>query len=348
MVSTPVEFNVEVFRPSVCPVCSSDSLVKVHQFTAKQVAEAFFPAIRNEARHTSLHRNLERLWGGSTCDVVQCASCRFAFPIPYVAGDRDFYELAYGFPAYPTHRWEYDRALAFLLAKPRTSPRLLELGAGFGNFIKPLLKVPGVGADRIVATDYLPHSIDALRRLGVDARRASVFDIAADPANRGSFDAIFAFQSVEHMANVSEVFGVFRSLLKPGGFVALSVPNGPSVEFFEQRLRYYDWPPNHVGRYYRETFVALAPKVGFELIAHEIEPPRRWRLVHDAMVARVHAVTAMNPQGLTARAQSFENRTLRRIFSLMIGTLLLAPFFPEILRTKYGSAQLAVFWKPLE
>jgi SAM-dependent methyltransferase len=343
-----VSSNSLVPRLSVCPICSNGSLAKIHHFTAAETAEGFFPVTRNEARHAALRRNLETLWGASTCEVVQCASCRFVFPIPYVAGDQEFYELAYGVPAYPGHRWEYDRALDFLRAQPSTAAplRLLELGAGFGNFIKPLLKIPGVRPDRIVATDYLSHSVDALRRLGVEARMASVFDIATNPSDRGSFDAIFAFQSIEHMANITEVFDTLRSLLKPGGFAALSVPNGPSVEFFEQRLQHYDWPPNHVGRWYLDTFKAIASKAGFELVAHDVEPPRKWLLVRDAMIARVHAKSSANPQGIVARAQSFENRTARRIFSLFVGTLLLVPFFPEILRTKFGSAQIAILRKP--
>lgn len=335
--------------PSVCPICSGGSLAKLHCFTSEETAEGFFPASRHQARHLALRRNLEKLWRGSSCDVVQCASCKFVFPIPYVAGDQEFYELAYGVPAYPGHRWEYDRALEFFRTQSDQSgsPRVLELGAGCGNFAKLLLRVTGMRADQFVATDYLSHSIEELRRLGVNAKMASVSDIAADPANCESFDAIFAFQSIEHMANITDVFGLLRGLLKPGGLALLSVPNGPSIEFFEQRLRYYDWPPNHVGRWYRDTFAAIAAKTGFALLAHEVEPPRHWLLVRDAMIARVHAVSAASPGSLAARAQSLESRVARRIFSLLVGTLLLIPFFPDILRTKFGSAQVAVLRKPL-
>jgi len=104
----------DAFHPTHCPICSGDSLKKVHCFTAKQTAEAFFPLHRDERRHNDLVRNIEGLWRGPTCEVVECGACRFTFPIPYVAGNQEFYELAYGLPSYPGNRWEYGRAIKFL------------------------------------------------------------------------------------------------------------------------------------------------------------------------------------------------------------------------------------------
>jgi SAM-dependent methyltransferase len=339
--------DLHALQPRVCPICSVDSLKAVHRFTAEQAAEAFLPLQRDVRRHGDLVRNIENLWMGATCEVVQCGACRFTFPIPYVAGDQEFYELAYGLPSYPGNRWEYDRAIKFveglLLSDSR---RILEVGAGVGQFIKAVLRIPGFGTDRIVATDYVPHSVNELRKLGVDAQCASIFELAAVPRNRGSFDAVFAFQSIEHMANIPEVVIAVRGMLKPGGLAIVSVPHGPAVEFYERYLRFFDWPPNHVGRWYRETFVALAARTGLELLAHEVEPRRLSQVFWDAMVFYVHGISASKPMSFAARAQAIRNRSARRILSAAVGSAALLPLVPEILRLKSGFSQLAVMRNP--
>jgi len=337
----------DAFHPTHCPICSGDSLKKVHCFTAKQTAEAFFPLHRDERRHNDLVRNIEGLWRGPTCEVVECGACRFTFPIPYVAGNQEFYELAYGLPSYPGNRWEYGRAIKFLEGLPLSdSRRILELGAGVGEFIRTVLPIPGFGPDQIVATDYLSHSVNELRKLGVDAQSASVFELAAIPGNRRSFDAVCAFQSIEHMANVRGIVVAIKGMLKPGGLAIVSVPHGPAIEFNERHLNSFDWPPNHVGRWYRETFVALASRADLELLAHEIEPPRPFQLLWEAMVYYIHGVSASKPRSLAGKAQAVQNRVVRRIFSAAVGSVGLLPALPAIFRLRSGYSQLAVLRNP--
>ncbi len=291
--------------------------------------------------------NIEGLWKRSTCAVVQCDACQFAFPVPYVAGDKEFYELAHGVPSYPRHRWEYDRAVHFLKSLPPSdSPRILELGAGVGQFIKGLLRVPGFRPDRIVATDYSSHSVKELRKLGVNAQLASVFELAACGDNRASFDAVCAFQSVEHMANVTEVVITLKTMIKPGGLLIVSVPHGPAIEFNERHLSCFDMPPNHVGRWYRGTFATLATRTGLELVAHEIEPRRRPQLLRDAAELYVHGVAASRPRSLAGRAQAIQNRPVRRVFSALVASIMLLPLLPAVLKLDSGYSQLAVFTVP--
>jgi len=332
------------FHPTACPICSSLFLKGLHSLTAEQAANAFVPVDRDEGVHASLKRNIEGLWKGPSCEVVHCDNCQFAFPIPYVGGDKEFYELAYGVPSYPHHRWEYDRAIESLKSLALSaSPRLLELGAGVGQFIKMLLTVPAFQADRIVATDFSLYSVAELRKLGVDARRSSVFELAASRENHSLFDAVCAFQSIEHMADIKGVMTALIDIVKPKGLIILSVPHGPAIDFNERHLRCLDMPPNHVGRWYRQTFEMLAEKTGLELVTHEIEPRRWFQLLQDAMVFHVHGVSASKPGSLARRAQGIRNRHVRRMFSAAIGSVMLVPLLPTLLRMDSGYAQLAVF-----
>jgi 2-polyprenyl-3-methyl-5-hydroxy-6-metoxy-1,4-benzoquinol methylase len=305
------------------------------------------PLRRDKRRHTDLTRNIESLWKGLTCDLVQCHVCRFTFPIPYVAGDKEFYELAYGVPRYPRHRWEYDRAVEFLKSlSPCDSPRILELGAGVGQFIKVLLRVSAYRADRIVATDYSSPSVNELSKLGVEAKLASVFELAACPGSSASFDAVCAFQSVEHMANVAEIVMALKTMVKPAGLLIVSVPNGPAIEFNERHLSCFDMPPNHVGRWYPETFAALANRTGLELVAHEVEPRHLPRLLRDATESYVRGFGASKPRSLVGRAQAIQNRVVRRILSATVGSVAMLPLLPVVRKLGSGYAQLAVFRVP--
>jgi SAM-dependent methyltransferase len=132
--------------------------------------------------------------------------------------------------------------------------------------------------------------------------------MAACPGNRASVDVVCAFQSIEHMADVTEVVLALKTMLKPSGLVILSVPHGPAIEFNERHLSSFDMPPNHVGRWYRETFAALCARTGLELVAHEIEPRRRWQLLREVMELYIHGLSASKPRSLAGRAQAIQNR----------------------------------------
>ncbi len=331
-----------MLRPPTCPICSGESLKTLHIFTASQAAAHFVPTARSHL-YARLTQNIENLWQRSTCQVVQCRNCSFGYPLPYVAGDQEFYELAYGVPSYPQRRWEYHRALGFLSRiEPSATPRFLELGAGAGDFLKALLKTSIFHPNRIVATEYSTHSIAQLRRLGVNAQLASVSDLAAHPQNRSSFDAICAFQSIEHMANIIAVILALKEMLKPRGVIILSVPHGPAIEFTESHLGCFDMPPNHVGRWYRETFVALAHRAGLQLVAHEIEPRNIWGSLRNAMELRVRGMAALKPRSLVGKVRAIETVGIRRVLSAIVGSVALPPLLPALLSMESGYSQLAV------
>ena len=330
-----------------CPICAAQQLEKIHEFSSEQAAEAFVPLRRDRGRHNALRQNVEGLWGGPSCKIVRCRECCFVFPDPYIAGSPEYYDLAYGTPSYPENRWEYDRAIAIVgRISSNERPRVLELGAGSGHFVKRLLSESGIPPDRIMATDYTSHSVAALKNLGVEARAASVNELQAVAKNANSFDAIFAFQSLEHMSNVIEVIAGLKRMLKPGGLAIISVPNGKAIEFNEQYLGCLDMPPNHVGRWYKESFEALANRTGLELIDHETEPRRYLQLFKDVMISRIHGAGTSNPGSLAGKAQSIENRASRRILSAIVGSFELVPLLPKVLKLDSGYAQLAVLRKP--
>src|ERR1039457_6741092 len=90
-----------------CPVCYSQKGHLLYSVAAEQATQHYFLQQVNPARFAKLRSHIEALWKHPDGDVVRCASCGFGFSSPYVAGDAQFYRLAYSGKGYPAWRWEY-------------------------------------------------------------------------------------------------------------------------------------------------------------------------------------------------------------------------------------------------
>jgi SAM-dependent methyltransferase len=180
--------------------------------------------------------------------------------------DAHWYEQMYGgrdeklLPLEPGHRYFLADAAA-----PRAG-ELLDIGCGTGNFLAAAreagYKVSGIELDR-----------NAARFVKEKLKIETVFpfpisDFAAQqPASR--FDVITFFEVLEHQANPEEFMRSVRSCLRPGGAIALSVPNrerwltGPDV---------LDYPPNHFLRWNAAALRSFLGKHGFEVVSLREQP----------------------------------------------------------------------------
>jgi SAM-dependent methyltransferase len=187
-----------------------------------------------------------------------------------------FYNLAFGSGGYPRDRWEFDQTLDALtpIALACSRPlKLLEAGAGVGSFLEGIRQRPAL-RERIAAEaiEYDDVALHTLTQRGFAANAGSITDLVQDPDQGGRFDIICMFQTLEHMAGVTDVFQAFAFLLRPEGHVFLSVPNGPSVDYQEKVVQLWDMPPNHVGRWSLGCLDIAAKRNGLEVVAAAVEP----------------------------------------------------------------------------
>jgi SAM-dependent methyltransferase len=255
-------------------------------------AEHFVPSARSPERNQQLVEVLRTLWPGTDkVEMHRCRACGFAFPIPYVAGDGEFYNVAYGDPHYPRDRWEFRRTLAAL--HPERGIRLLEVGAGEGWFLEMLRRSEIGRYCELSALEYDRAAITKLRARGFLTTEGSLIDLLGDPAVAGRFDVICMFQTLEHMDRVEDVFRALRHLLSPNGCVFISVPNAPSVDQQEQMVQLWDMPPNHVGRWHLNCFDVLCARHRFQVSESAVQPldARRkeaWRLAMYRVSSRAY------------------------------------------------------------
>jgi SAM-dependent methyltransferase len=177
----------------------------------------------------------------------------------------------HGYPPQPPSRWE--RLLA-ALARRRLSARqqqrwipfvaggrLLDVGCGAGRY---LVQMRGLGW-QVQGLDLSPEAAHALTaRTAIDVRVGTLPHPDLAPA---SFDALTLWASLEHVHQPRVVLSEAHRLLKPGGLLALSVPNLDSWSFRTFGVGWYGLDlPRHLTHFTPRTLEALTRRVGFDTV----------------------------------------------------------------------------------
>ncbi len=155
---------------------------------------------------------------------------------------------------YPDAQPAWDRVLfrQRMLQELRPDMRILDLGAGRGksadlDFREHCSVVAGVDVDDAVLSN--PHLHEA--RMIVDG---------AIPYTAESFDLVFSYDVLEHVAAPEEFFNEVARVLKPGGVFLAKTPNRRHyVAFFARWLpaMVQRWVHRQTGRDLQDTFPTL-------------------------------------------------------------------------------------------
>ena len=189
--------------------------------------------------------------------------------------------------------------------------RLLDVGCGWGFFL-------GAAKER----GWQPFGLEPLPAHAVYARATFGAQILTDVVRETSyprdyFDAITAFQVFEHLPEPSDVLQKLARFLRPGGVLAIEVPNIDTwtVRLLGRHHRHY--VQDHLNFFSRQTLAKLLQEHGFE-VAHAYSPTRRMTLHH--LVANWGGKVLPRPLGPWIRALPSNN--LRGIVPLNIGDII--------------------------
>lgn len=180
--------------------------------------------------------------------------------------DARWYEQMYGGRDNALLRLESGHKYFFADARAPRSGELLDIGCGTGNFLVAARDagygVTGIELDRNAARF-------AKERAGL----ARVFPLTisefSEQHREEQFDVVTFFEVLEHQAAPIEFLQNVRKCLRPGGFLALSVPNrerwmtGPDV---------LDYPPNHFLRWNVAALTKFLNAQGFEVLTIREQP----------------------------------------------------------------------------
>ncbi len=139
---------------------------------------------------------------------------------------------------------------------------LLDVGAGFGHFLK-------VCGDfyRAVGAEVSPVAVEWSRReFGVENLCASID--ALGPLRDGPYDAVTLWDVVEHLPDVDLALREIRLRLRPGGKLIISTPDAGSIvaRLLGRRWHYLD-PVQHILLFNRRNLTSLLARHGFEVVA---------------------------------------------------------------------------------
>jgi SAM-dependent methyltransferase len=162
---------------------------------------------------------------------------------------------------YQDGKWEHEAAIDELDG----SERVLEMGCGRGAFLRRLREEKGILAEGIETN---PDAIEAAHAAGLVVSSPEQLSAAR---REGTFDAVCAFQVLEHVPDPKGFLSAMLRYLRPGGKLLVAVPNRDSFIRLEPD-RILDAPPHHMTRWNDETLRSLTRFFPMRLIRIRKEP----------------------------------------------------------------------------
>jgi 2-polyprenyl-3-methyl-5-hydroxy-6-metoxy-1,4-benzoquinol methylase len=217
--------------------------------------------------------------------VVRCRRCRLlrTDPRPTPEAMAFYYPSDYGpyqstrVPAAPAappaapHRSWWKRAARAVFQfnidrLPEIEPgRLLEIGCASGSFLRRMA-ARGWDAEGI---EFSPEAAAAARDLGFTVHAGSV-EGAPDP--EAPYDLVVGWMVLEHLHDPVLALRKLHRWTRPGGWLALSVPNAGAAEFRLFRDAWFALQvPTHLFHYTPDTAAALLERGGWrtERVLHQ-------------------------------------------------------------------------------
>jgi len=208
--------------------------------------------------------------------IVRCSECGLIFlsPRPTLA------EIARYYP-YSEYRCEFSPAIEdepsrlrrfnrrYSLNKPcrfiegvKLGGQLLDVGCGTGNFLAQMRER---GGWKVYGLDISSEAVEyARRRFDLDVFHGALEDAGYPSA---FFDVVTLWNVLEHLHDPRATLKEVRRVLRADGILALSVPNGDSLD---ARLFGRYWigldPPRHLYTFTRQTLQRLLVQTGFKVL----------------------------------------------------------------------------------
>ena len=237
-----------------CILCGSDLLENLETFEVERVIFAW---------KSNYDIDVTREFDGlGSFSEIQCKGCGLGFFAPVIAGSSALYENLKRYHwYYMADKWEFKQALADL----QPAEPVLEVGSGSGDFIAQALE-KGVEIEGIELSEA---AVKAAAQRDLPVRTIDLSDLAA--VSPGKYDAVCAFQVLEHVPNPRKFLESCTELLRVGGVLLLSVPD--SNGFIQHDPD--DWlnrPPHHASLWSKEVLQALPRMLPLRMRRLRYEP----------------------------------------------------------------------------
>lgn len=139
---------------------------------------------------------------------------------------------------------------------------VLDIGCGFGSLLQSFRQ----GGYQVVGVEQSAHRAHQVNTsVGIECHNLGIRNLAAGNLNR-RFDLVISNHVLEHLFDPNVYFEALRTLLKPGGYAYIAVPdlhNGEYLpQFFHSAL--------HLSGFTPQALEQLAAKHGFRTVKLEV------------------------------------------------------------------------------
>jgi 2-polyprenyl-3-methyl-5-hydroxy-6-metoxy-1,4-benzoquinol methylase len=217
-------------------------------------------------------------------DFMTCIECGTIYMSPrpspavmaayYASSENYAYWAKHIFPAseaarrQKVHRPWLERVIEYCRAHDVARGTLVEVGPGFGTF-SALARTTGAFA-RVVAIEPTPEMAAACRARGVDVIEKRIEEVDEEI---GVVDVLVSFEVIEHLFAPRLFLGQCARLVRPGGLVILSCPNGQGFDIAQLRSAALAVDAEHVNLFNPASLARLVAAHGFTVL--EVTTPGR-------------------------------------------------------------------------
>lgn len=132
-----------------------------------------------------------------------------------------------------------------------------------------------------------------------------------DSLQKGSFDAITLWHSIEHQEHPDELTGKLKSLLKDSGLLFIAVPNTDSLDARFYGSEWAAWDvPRHLWHFNIRSMIEFGKRNGLVLLRHEKMPFDTFyiSILSEQYIGTRHYILKGTVRGLLFRHKSRKNR----------------------------------------
>ncbi len=240
----------------ICPLTGS---------TNTQLLETFPTSLLIESYQRDLGLDVSSEFQGvKNLQLWQCLDSDLIFFYPIITGSVEFYSQLQHFDWYfPEEKFEYAHATTWI----QPDHHVLDIGCGNGQFRQKIHPASYTGLDPYDrATDNEEH---------IDSNILS--ESIAEHALKHSqvYDAVCAFQVLEHIGDPREFLAAALECLKPDGLLILGVP---SAESYVTNIPNFvlNAPPHHVTWWTDQSLHALGKQFQLTVLDITHAPVESW------------------------------------------------------------------------